>query len=113
MIYTLYIIPVMIIIIGFWMNKYPPKKINWIVGYRTIKSMKDKESWEFANRYCGKLWIKIGIIMLVLSVILHIVSYFNLVIFSETLLDIIVLLQVVPLPLSAFVVEGKIKNGKV
>ena len=67
MIYTIYIIPTLIIIVGFLMYKYPPKKPNWFIGYRTRNSMKDKDVWEIANRYCGNVWMKLGSIMLVIS----------------------------------------------
>jgi len=40
-----------------------------IFGYRTNKSMKNKDTWIFAHNYCGKLWRVIGLIMLIVSVI--------------------------------------------
>ena len=43
MIYIIFLIPIMMIIIGYFMYKHPPKKINHIVGYRTSKSMKNKK----------------------------------------------------------------------
>lgn len=33
-----------------------PKEINAVFGYRTTMSMKNKDTWEFAHKYCGKLW---------------------------------------------------------
>lgn len=32
-------------------------------------TLKNKETWEFAHHYCGKLWLTIGCAMLVPSVI--------------------------------------------
>ena len=32
-------------------------------------SMKNKDTWEFAHHYCGRLWLVLGMIMLPLSVI--------------------------------------------
>ena len=32
-------------------------------------SMKNKETWEFAHRYCGKLWIVLGLALMPLSLI--------------------------------------------
>lgn len=54
---------------GRMMWKHCPKEINEIVGYRTRRSKKNKDTWRFANQYCGKLWCKSGIIMLALTVI--------------------------------------------
>ena len=32
-----------------------PQNINVAFGYRTTMSMKNKDTWEFAHKYCGKL----------------------------------------------------------
>lgn len=112
MVYVIFIIPVMITVIGYIMNKYPPKKVNWFVGYRTRKSMKDENAWKVANQYCGKLWIKIGLIMLAIACLLCNLIYFKIIIFSETLLTIIVFCEVGPLLLSGVMVENKIKSEK-
>ena len=34
---------------------YPPKKINYLYGYRTKQSMLNNETWTFANKYAAKL----------------------------------------------------------
>lgn len=46
-----------------------PKNINATFGYRTTMSMKNQDTWNFAHKYCGKLWFKCGIILLPLSVV--------------------------------------------
>lgn len=63
------IIPVMMIVFGRVMWKHPPKNINGIYGYRTKRSMKNMDTWNFAHEYCGKLWWRAGWIMLIFSVI--------------------------------------------
>ena len=95
MLYTIFMIPILIIFIGYIMYKYPPKKINWIVGYRTRKSMKNEENWKFANQYCGKLWIKIGLIMFVITLVLFALFYLNVINYTEDVLAIIILVQVI------------------
>lgn len=65
------VIPVMMILFGKGFMAHPPKEINGIYGYRTTMSTKNRETWEFAHAYCGKLWWKIGWIMLPLSVIVQ------------------------------------------
>lgn len=60
-----------IIMIGFgrlFMNK-APEDINFVFGYRTTRSMKNKETWSFAHKYIGRLWFYGGIIILPLSII--------------------------------------------
>ena len=57
--------------IGFgkmFLNK-APKNINATFGYRTTMSMKNKDTWEFAHRFCGKLWLSSGLVLLPMSVI--------------------------------------------
>lgn len=63
------LIPVLMIVLGKVFIKNPPKTINGIYGYRTPRSKKNQDTWNFAHLYCGKLWWKIGWIMLPLSVI--------------------------------------------
>lgn len=108
--YVIYIIPILITLIGVLMYKRPPKKVNWFVGYRTRKSMKNEKVWEKANRYCGKLWIVIGLAMIVVAILLNILFYFRIIIFSETILAIIVFCQIIPLILSGLMIENKIKD---
>lgn len=64
------LIPLMMIVFGWRFMKKPPKKINGIYGYRTTMSMKNQDTWDFAHQYCGKLWFRIGWIMLLLSVVI-------------------------------------------
>lgn len=46
-----------------------PKEINFVFGYRTSMSVKNKDTWQFAHSYCGKLWFRIGLILLPVSII--------------------------------------------
>lgn len=64
------LIPIIILIIGFWFSKKPPENINHLLGYRTARSMKNEQTWAFAQKYTGKVFKFSGIIILVLSIIL-------------------------------------------
>ena len=46
-----------------------PKKINALFGYRTVMSMKNEKTWEFAHKLCGKLWFRCGLVSLPISII--------------------------------------------
>ena len=70
-----FIVPAAMILGGRMMWKHPPKDINGIVGYRTRRSMKNKETWKFAQEYCGRLWWKIGWLMSIPSALVHIPFY--------------------------------------
>lgn len=69
------LIPVVMIVSGWMMWKHCPKNINGLMGYRTSRSMKNMDTWNFAHEYCGKLWRKIGWIILIPSIIIHIPLY--------------------------------------
>ncbi|MFA6941989.1 MAG: SdpI family protein [Clostridiaceae bacterium] len=69
------IIPIIMLLFGMKFRKHGPKNINGIYGYRTSMSMKNKETWEFAHKYCGRLWLKIGFLMLIPSIILSTIGY--------------------------------------
>lgn len=69
------LIPVVMLIVGRMMWKHCPKSINSVMGYRTTRSMKNMDTWKFAHDYCGRLWWKLGLIMIVPSVLIHIPFY--------------------------------------
>lgn len=59
------LIPAIMILFGRAFIKAAPKDINPVFGYRTTMSMKNQDTWTFAHRYCGRLWLYAGLIMLV------------------------------------------------
>lgn len=69
------IAPIAMIIAGIIMCKHPPKDINGLLGYRTTRSMKNTDTWNFAHAHCGRMWWKIGFIMLILSAVIHFPFY--------------------------------------
>jgi uncharacterized membrane protein len=73
--YTLIMVGVIFSITGLVMYFFPPKKINYLYGYRTNSSMKTQENWDFAQKYASKLMIQIGFILSGLSIIGLFYSY--------------------------------------
>ena len=61
------LIPAIMVGIGWLFRKRPPRNINPIYGYRTAMSMKNQDTWDFAHRTCGRLWSRLGLVMLPLS----------------------------------------------
>ena len=57
-------------LVGFITYLYPPKKINYFYGYRTSRSMKSQESWDFAQKYSSKLSCFLGITMVAIGFLL-------------------------------------------
>ena len=58
------LMPLTMIIFGRHFMHNPPKDINSSYGYRTSMSMKSRETWDFAHRYFGRLWVILGLILL-------------------------------------------------
>lgn len=48
---------------------FPPKKINLLYGYRTRASMKNQQTWDFAQRYSGVKMIHIGLALMLFSLL--------------------------------------------
>ncbi len=69
------LIPLMMIIFGRIMWKRCPSKINCWYGYRTVRSMKNMDTWKFAHEHLGKQWWKIGRIILLPSVLILLPAY--------------------------------------
>ena len=62
------LIPLSMIGIGAVFRRAAPREINPVFGYRTALSMKNRETWEFAHRHCGKVWITTGWVLLPLTI---------------------------------------------
>lgn len=50
---------------------FPPRKRNWLYGYRTTRSMKSQEAWDASNKYSFELMMWVGIITTVLQIALY------------------------------------------
>ena len=61
------LVPAIMLYFGRRFQKKPPEKINQIYGYRTARSMKNQETWRFAHETCGRLWVRLGAVLLLLS----------------------------------------------
>ncbi len=56
------LLPTMLVGFGAVFRTHPPKTVNMAYGYRTSRSMKSQESWDFANRYWGNLVFRAGLV---------------------------------------------------
>ena len=61
--------PAIMILFGKVFMRSAPKKINYIYGYRTDMSMKNRDTWEFAHKHIGKLWFRLGFLLIPFSVL--------------------------------------------
>ena len=69
--YTYYINALILTVGGavFW--ACPPRQINEFYGYRTTRSRKSQEAWDFAQRYSAKLLTIFGFAALIVAAAAH------------------------------------------
>ncbi|GGH22606.1 SdpI family protein [Mucilaginibacter phyllosphaerae] len=65
-----HLIGLIFIIAGLIQKRYPPQEINSLYGYRTSRSMKDKQNWDEGNRYSTRMMIKCGVVLVITGAIL-------------------------------------------
>ncbi|MBQ9972120.1 MAG: SdpI family protein [Firmicutes bacterium] len=90
---------------------------NRTFGYRTSMSMKNDDTWEFANEMLGHMWIRMGPALLPVSVIpmLFVMGKGEEAI--SIMATVIVCIQCIPIVLTAVIVEKALrrsfdKNGR-
>ena len=102
--------PIIMIIAGNSMRLGKFKTINSIVGYRTRRSMKNQQTWDYAHRECGLLWRRWGSTMLVLTVIAMLLFMGEDTDHIGVVGSVITVLQMIPLFLSIVIVEKKLRE---
>jgi uncharacterized membrane protein len=91
------------LILGGYVMKFRIKdNSDTSIGFRTEKALKNNETWLFANRTCGKIWLVSGISSFILSVVAAV--------FSNNLSLVILGLQISEIIFSALYVENQLKN---
>lgn len=105
------IIPIIMLFFGVKFRNHSPKNINGIYGYRTSMSIKNKETWKFAHQYCGRLWIRLGLIMLIISIIFSLIAFICDDKVQGIINLIVVTIQTIALIASIFPVEKELKKN--
>lgn len=70
MLFIAIVLPLIMFMSSFYFIAGGPKNINNIFGYRTGRSMINKDTWIFAHEYCGKLWLKVSIVFILASIVI-------------------------------------------
>ena len=110
MVITDLLIPFIMIGLGKTFMNQPPQKINYLFGYRTAMSMKNRDTWEFAHKYCGRLWFKLGLVLLPVSVLPLLLVFGK----DDTIVGmvgkIVCCVQIIPLVVSAIFTENALRK---
>ena len=69
MLLSVLLIPCVMLYFGRMFQRQAPRTINRLFGYRTSRSMRSRDTWEFAHRYSGARLYKWGLMLLPLSVL--------------------------------------------
>ena len=69
MAFAVFLIPVIMVFFGRTMMDYPPKTINAVYGYRTTMSMKNQDTWDYAQAACAKRWRRWGRVLALITLI--------------------------------------------
>lgn len=102
--------PVTMIGFGRLFMKKAPDDINFVFGYRTARSMKNKDTWSFAHKYIGRLWFICGVIILPLSIVAMVFALGKTTDVVGTIGGIIVMVQLVPLVAAIIPTEIALKK---
>lgn len=114
---AIFLLPVVMVICGMSYTKKGPKRISKVQGYRSKMSMKNRETWDFAHKYLGDLWFKLGVPLLAMT------SVVSLLVFRESderilfWCTVIMVIQIVIMALPVYFAEKALKtnfdeNGK-
>ena len=107
------IAPLIMWICGKWLQNDLCNERNQYIGYRTELSLKNDNTWKFANEYCGKLWIFSGKMLLLISLMIMILA----VMFCESnmmicwIVVILAIIQSVVMIFSIIQVENALKEN--
>lgn len=58
-------LPLIIAAYGWLMVHHPSRKRLWSFGYGSPLSRESQEAWDFAQDYCGRCFMKIGVIVII------------------------------------------------
>lgn len=64
-----FLVGIIFIITSLMLHCFPPKKINYLYGYRTPLSMKNQEVWNFSQKYAAVKMIQSGLFLLAASLL--------------------------------------------
>lgn len=105
------LIPVTMILFGKRFKDSPPKNINRLFGYRTSRSMKNQDTWEYAHRCFGNLWLWFGVVLLPVSVAAMLFSLGKSVDHIAWCGLAVIIIQLVPMAIPIFITEHKLKQA--
>jgi uncharacterized membrane protein len=62
------------VIAGFFLMRYPPRRINNLYGYRTPRSTRSQQSWDFAQEYSSRQMTWWGFVMFIAALLAGLIN---------------------------------------
>ena len=103
--------PLLVLPAGLWLKKSPPKQPNELSGYRTRRSRQSPEAWQFAQQYCGKVFVRLSLALLPVTVLVHLFFLRSDTRTLSILCLVVVSVQALVLLSSVFFVERALKRN--
>lgn len=104
-------VPLLLIASGKIFAKFPSKEPNIALGFRTKLSMKNKDTWNYAQELFPKVWIKLGSYLLPISIAVMYVMHSDDKDFTGSVAVAIMLVQALAMLVSIYSVNQKLKKA--
>lgn len=111
LIFATLILPAIMEIAGLVMMLHPPENRRAFFAYRTRRSLLSDETWNFANYYCGTLYVYLGFYVVTATLLTDLVLKFSGAAYSicAAVAAVTAAVQIVCFLLPAVLVEAKLK----
>lgn len=110
LIFSTMVMSLVFLVGGYSLRKTAKRKINHIIGYRTSLSMKNEDTWAFANDELGKIWIKIGWFIVPFTILFNVVFAFVKLNCYEMFCVFFVICEIVVVFITIAIVESKMRR---
>ena len=71
MVFAYYVNALILTVVGVVFCACPPRQINDFYGYRTNRSRKSQEAWDFAQKYSAKMMTVLSVVSLAVASVAH------------------------------------------
>lgn len=105
------LLPITMIGFGKYFSKHAPKEINPLFGYRTEMSMKNEDTWLFANHYFGKIFYRFGWILFPITIVVMLPTVGKDIPFISIIGMILIGVQLIPLIASLIMTEHELHKN--
>ena len=104
------LIPILLLGFGALLRNSPPPKPDRFFGYRSKRAMQNETTWLFAQRYCGFVWMRLGVLLLIAAILFIFYCYLADIIITDAIILLPLAIQLLLLLASIAVVEYQLQR---